>query len=124
MLTLWRDKLRASERPERIFDAVRAVIDATGVLAGRARWALDSTVLDDAVAKQALITALVDDALALIAGLEGVALDDEQADAVGSDPLGPTQQSSSAASQSDYLSGAAGEFAQFVIERGVRKPRD
>ena len=35
VLTLWRNKLRASERPERIFDAVRAVIAETGVLRGQ-----------------------------------------------------------------------------------------
>ena len=129
VLTLWRNKLRASEAPERIFDAVRAVIDATGVLKGKNRRALDSTVLDDAVATQdtvtqlisanrrvrrlipqagvtlsahdyssvakpsiawddpeakaALVSALVNDALALIASLEGLSLNDEQADAVG-----------------------------------------
>ena len=43
MLTLWRKKLRASERPERIFDAVRSVITETGVLKGKVRRALDST---------------------------------------------------------------------------------
>jgi IS5 family transposase len=59
VLTLWRNKLRASERPERIFEAVRAVIDATGVLAGRTRRALDSTVLDDAVATQDTVTQLI-----------------------------------------------------------------
>jgi IS5 family transposase len=32
VLTYWRARLRASERPERIFDAVRQVVDATGVL--------------------------------------------------------------------------------------------
>ena len=37
MLTYWRARLRGSDRPERIFDAVRAVIDATGVLRGRTR---------------------------------------------------------------------------------------
>src|SRR5947207_1596736 len=52
VLTLWRNKLRASDRPERIFDAVRAVVDQTGVLKGKTRRALDSTVLDDAVATQ------------------------------------------------------------------------
>lgn len=130
VLTLWRNKLRASHAPERIFDAVRAVIEATGVLKGKNRRALDSTVLDDAVATQdtvtqlisairrvrrlipeaagvdlsahdytsvakpaiawddagartALITALVNDALALIAALEGLSLNAEQADAVG-----------------------------------------
>lgn len=59
VLTLWRNKLRVSERPERIFDAVRAVVDATGVLAGRTRRALDSTVLDDAVATQDTVTQLI-----------------------------------------------------------------
>ncbi len=32
VLTYWPTRLRTSERPERIFDAVRSVIDATGVL--------------------------------------------------------------------------------------------
>ncbi|HEX2299549.1 MAG TPA: IS1182 family transposase [Pseudonocardiaceae bacterium] len=59
VLTLWRNKLRASERPQRIFDAVRAVIAETGVIAGKARRVLDSTVLDDAVARQDTITMLV-----------------------------------------------------------------
>lgn len=59
VLTLWRNKLRASPRPERIFEAVRAVIDATGILAGKTRRALDSTVLDDAVATQDTVTQLI-----------------------------------------------------------------
>ena len=59
VLTLWRNKLRASERPERIFDAVREVIDATNVLTGKTRRALDSTVLDDAVTRQDAIMQLV-----------------------------------------------------------------
>jgi IS5 family transposase len=130
VLTYWRTRLRSSESPERIFDAVRAVTDATGVLKGRRRRALDSTLLDDAVATQdtvtqlvsairrvrrlvpeaaavavtahdydasgkpvcawddpdakaALVTGLVNDARAVIAALDGVALNAEQADAVG-----------------------------------------
>ena len=59
VLTLWRTRLRASARPERVFEAVRAVIDQTGVLAGRQRRALDSTLLDDAVATQDTVTQLV-----------------------------------------------------------------
>lgn len=59
VLTLWRNKLRASEAPERIFDAVRAVVAETGVLAGKTRRALDSTLLDDAVATQDTVTQLV-----------------------------------------------------------------
>jgi IS5 family transposase len=59
VLTLWRNKLRASDAPERIFDAVRAVIAATGVLAGKTRRVLDSTVLDDAVTTQDAVMQLV-----------------------------------------------------------------
>jgi IS5 family transposase len=59
VLTLWRNKLRASDRPQRIFDAVRAVVDATGVLKGKTRRVLDSTVLDDAVTTQDAVMQLV-----------------------------------------------------------------
>jgi len=58
-LTYWRRRLAASERPQRIFDAVREVITQTGVLAGKRRRALDSTVLDDAVARQDTVTQLI-----------------------------------------------------------------
>ena len=131
VLTLWRNKLRASDRPQRIFDAVREVIDATNVLAGKTRRALDSTVLDDAVTRQdtimqlvaqirrvrrlipaakalelvahdydndpgkpacawndradidRVVTELVNDAHTILAALDGVELDDVQAEAVG-----------------------------------------
>jgi IS5 family transposase len=59
VLTLWRNKLRASQDRERIFNAVRAVIIETGVLAGKSRRAIDSTVLDDAVARQDTISMLI-----------------------------------------------------------------
>lgn len=59
VLTLWRNKLRVSPQPERIFDAVRVVIAETGVLKGKTRRALDSTVLDDAVATQDTVTQLI-----------------------------------------------------------------
>ena len=58
-LTVWRNRLRASQRPERIFEAVRAVIAATGVLKGKTRRALDSVVFDDAVATQDTVTQLI-----------------------------------------------------------------
>ncbi len=58
-LTYWRNRLRESDSPQRIFDAVRAVVAATGVLKGRTRRALDSVVLDDAVATQDTITQLI-----------------------------------------------------------------
>lgn len=59
VLTLWRNKLRASQRPQRIFDAVRQVVAETGVVKGKTRRALDSTLLDDAVATQDTVTQLV-----------------------------------------------------------------
>jgi IS5 family transposase len=59
VLTYWRARLRGSEQPERIFDAVSAVIDATGVLGHKTRRALDSTLLDDAVATQDTVTQLI-----------------------------------------------------------------
>ena len=59
VLTLWRNKLRASDAPERVFDAVREVVAETGVLTGKTRRALDSTLLDDAVATQDTVTQLV-----------------------------------------------------------------
>jgi len=58
-LTYWRRRLAASSSPNRIFDAVRAVVAETGVLAARTRRALDSTVLDDAVATQDTVTQLI-----------------------------------------------------------------
>jgi IS5 family transposase len=58
-LTYWRRRLAASDRPQRIFEVVREVIAETGAVAGRQRRALDSTVLDDAVARQDTITQLV-----------------------------------------------------------------
>jgi len=131
VLTYWRNRLRASQRPERIFDAVRAVVAETGVLTGKARRAVDSTLLDDAVATQdtvtqlvsmirrvrnavpeaaaveligddydqasgkpacawddtaareALVTRLVNDALSILNAVDGVVLDDAQAELVG-----------------------------------------
>jgi hypothetical protein len=58
-LTYWRRRLAASERPNRIFDAVKQVVAETGVLAGKTRRALDSTVLEDAVATQDTVTQLI-----------------------------------------------------------------
>ncbi len=59
VLTYWRSRLRRSDRPDRIFDAVRAVVAESGVLAGKSRRALDSTLLDDAVATQDTVTQLI-----------------------------------------------------------------
>lgn len=59
VLTYWRRRLARSARPDRIFDAVREVVAATGALTGRTRRALDSTVLEDAVATQDTVTQLI-----------------------------------------------------------------
>jgi hypothetical protein len=59
VLTYWRRRLAASDRPNRIFDAVREVVAATGALTGKARRALDSTVLEDAVATQDTVIQLI-----------------------------------------------------------------
>jgi hypothetical protein len=58
-LTYWRRRLAASDRPQRIFEVVRDVITETGAVAGRQRRALDSTILDDAVARQDTVTQLI-----------------------------------------------------------------
>ena len=58
-LVYWRRRLAASERPHRVSDAVRKVVEETGILRGRRRRAVDSTVLDDAVATQDTVTQLV-----------------------------------------------------------------
>jgi IS5 family transposase len=55
----WRRRLNASARPHRIDEVVKDVARQTGVLGGRSRRALDSTVLDDAVATQDTVTQLV-----------------------------------------------------------------
>jgi IS5 family transposase len=58
-LTYWRRRLAASDRPQRIFEVVREVIAETGAVRGKTRRALDSTVLDDAVARQDTVTQLI-----------------------------------------------------------------
>jgi hypothetical protein len=58
-LVYWRRRLAGSDRPHRVNDAVRKVIEQTGVLTGRRRRAVDSTILADAVATQDTITQLV-----------------------------------------------------------------
>jgi hypothetical protein len=59
VLTYWRRRLAASAQPSRIFDAVRGMVTATGALAGRTRQALDSTILEDAVATQDIVTQVI-----------------------------------------------------------------
>lgn len=59
VFTYWRQRLAGSERPDRIRETVTEVVEATGVLAGKRRRVLDSTLLDDAVATQDTVTQLV-----------------------------------------------------------------
>lgn len=59
VFTYWRNRLAASARPKRINEVVKEVIDRTGVIKGRKRRALDSTLLDDTVATQDTVTQLV-----------------------------------------------------------------
>ena len=59
VLVYWRRRLNASQQPHRINQAVQGVVRATGILNGKTRRALDSTVLDDAVATQDTVTQLI-----------------------------------------------------------------
>jgi Transposase domain (DUF772)/Transposase DDE domain len=58
-LVYWRKRIAKSARPHRVNDAVRKVIEQTGIVRGRRRRAVDSTILDDAVATQDTVTQLV-----------------------------------------------------------------
>src|SRR5258708_469140 len=57
-LVYWRKRIAKSSRPDRVFDAVAEVIAATGILAGKRKRVIDSTVFDDAVATQDTVTQL------------------------------------------------------------------
>jgi hypothetical protein len=48
-LVYWRNRIARSDRPHRINDAVKTVAGQTGILKGRRRRAVDSTILADAV---------------------------------------------------------------------------
>jgi Transposase DDE domain/Transposase domain (DUF772) len=58
-LVYWRKRIAKSQRPDRVFDAVAKVIADTGVLRGKRKRCVDSTVFDDAVATQDTVTQLV-----------------------------------------------------------------
>jgi hypothetical protein len=55
----WRRRIATSAQPHRINEAVRKVVEATGVVRGRTKRAVDSTILADAVATQDTITQLI-----------------------------------------------------------------
>jgi Transposase DDE domain/Transposase domain (DUF772) len=58
-LVYWRRRLAKSGRPHRVNDAVKKIVEETGILKGRRRRAVDSTILADGVATQDTITQLV-----------------------------------------------------------------
>ena len=58
-LTYWRRRLAGSGNPHRIMEAIADVVAETGVLVGKRRRAVDSTVLDDAVARQDTVTQMI-----------------------------------------------------------------
>src|ERR1017187_5690871 len=58
-LVYWRGRSGKSEAPLRVNDAIRKIVEETGILKGRRRRAVDSTILADAVATQDTITQLV-----------------------------------------------------------------
>src|SRR6266487_4088811 len=58
-LVYWRNRIARSGRPHRVNDAVRKIVEQTGVLKGRRRRAVDSTILADGVATQDTVTQLV-----------------------------------------------------------------
>jgi len=55
----WRRRIARSARPYRISDAVRVIVAETGVLKGRRRRAVDSTILADAVVISSLSRAVL-----------------------------------------------------------------
>ena len=58
-LVYWRRRIAASQRPDRVFDKVAEVVAETGILSGRRKRCVDSTIFDDAVATQDTVTQLV-----------------------------------------------------------------
>ena len=58
-LVYWRRRIAKSACPHRVNDAIRKIVQETGILKGRRRRAVDSTILADAVATQDTITQLV-----------------------------------------------------------------
>src|SRR4249920_3586461 len=58
-LVYWRNRIARSARPHRVNNAVRKIVEQTGILTGRRRRAVDSTIRADAVATQDTVTQLV-----------------------------------------------------------------
>lgn len=58
-LVYWRGRLARSARPHRVNDAVKKIVEQTGILKGRRRRVVDTTILADAVSTQDTVTQLV-----------------------------------------------------------------
>jgi IS5 family transposase len=58
-LVYWRNRIARSARPHRVNDAVKKVVEQTGILKGRRRRAVDSTILAGAVATRDTVTQLI-----------------------------------------------------------------
>jgi hypothetical protein len=72
-LVYWRQRLAKSQRPHRVNDAVKKVVEQTGILKGRRRRAVDSTILADSVATQDTMTQLVSAIRRVARGVPGAA---------------------------------------------------
>ncbi len=123
-LTYWRRRLAASAEPNRIFTAVQQVIAATGALRGRTRRALDSTVLDDAVATQDTVTQLIAAVRRVRREVPGAAARDALVDALVRDALavldrlGEQQPGSRAADAVGLLALVAGQDVELLDDPG------
>ena len=58
-LVYWRKRIAGSRCPDRVFDKVAEIVAETGLLRGRRKRCVDSTVFDDAVATQDTVTQMV-----------------------------------------------------------------
>ena len=58
-LVYWRQRIAKSGRPHRVNDAVKKIVQETGILKGRRRRAVDSTILADGSATQDTVTQLI-----------------------------------------------------------------
>src|SRR5258705_2994482 len=82
-LVYWRKRIAASQRPDRVFDKVAEVIAQTGILRGRRKRCVDSTVFDDAVATQDTVTQLVAAMRKVARGVAGAAPGIEEGGGLG-----------------------------------------
>src|SRR6266516_4514875 len=103
-LVYWRNRIARSQRPHRVSDAVRKIVEQTGVLAGRrvarevpgaaaritdvctghdySKPGKPAVDWDDPAAKDSLVSALVSDANAIVAAFQDVDLEQPAASAL------------------------------------------